>query len=176
MNKAFATALTGALLAGLALAAISGGATERTRSATLGDGTARAGGGGTVTYRGEFRGAGPDTVMKIRAIFRRGEAVAIKSMLYRGLPAECPVSMSDTISGGWDLVGVGVNDRRRFKVVGDDGEPPGMRSSLRFKGRFNRSFKRVRGRFQTTAYFPDEGPGLPEETCVSESKRYRAKR
>ncbi len=175
MKKAFVTALTGALLAGLALAAISGGASARTSSAALDDANARAGTrGGTFTYKGSFKQAGPDTVIKIKATTQRGEPVAIKSMSYRGLPASCTVSGDVPISGGWTLAGVGVNDRRKFRAVGDDGGAPGEQSSLRFKGKFNRSFQKVRGKFQTTSYFPPDNP--PEETCVSETKRYGAKR
>lgn len=175
MKKAFAAALSAALVGGLALAALSGGATLRTSSAMLDDGVASvAARATTITYKGKFRNAGPGTAIKIRARGQGGEPTAIKSMTYRKLPATCPESDSSTIDGGWTFTGVRVNDRRKFKVVGNDGRP--NPSSLKFTGRFSRNFNRVKGKFQTTSYFPDDGPGLPAETCVSETERYRAKR
>ena len=173
MRRAFVATLSATLVGGLILAAISGGATARVSDEISARGLSLQG----AQYKGEFKDAGPDTKIEIKAAIRRGEAKAIKKMIFVNLPADCPETKFDTISGGWTLAGVKVNNRRRFRAVGHDGNPPATRSSLRFTGRFNRAFSKVRGKFQTTSYFPATGPpdNLPAETCVGETKRYVAR-
>ena len=173
MKKAFAGALATALATGLALAGLSSGASERSRIATLDGadaGSARLGAQATDKYKGRFKGV-PNGKITIKAKTEGGEATKIKRMTYRNLPADCPVSGYPTISGGWTLAGVAVNDERKFRAVGESGDG---RSSLRFFGKFSADFDKVKGRFQTNAYFPPSNP--PEETCVSEMRRYVAKR
>ncbi len=186
MRNAFAATLGAALVAGMAWSALGAGAADRTSTATLSsadDAGARAGvRRETVTYRGAFKQSGKDTKVKIKVNLRNGEAKSVKSMKYEGMPAACPKSGFDEIGGGWTFRGgVPVNDRRRFRAVGDDGDEAHP-SSLRFRGRFSKNFKRVRGKFQTRAYFPETpNPGgnpdpLPEETCVGSVKPYGANR
>jgi hypothetical protein len=174
MRKTFAVALGAALAGALALAAFSVGATDRSRVATLdgGDGgQARLGvRGGTDKYKGRFKGV-PNGKIIIKAKTEGGVPTRIKKMSYRNLPAECPESGFPTISGSWTLAGVTVNDRRKFKA---DGESADGRSSLKFVGKFTADFDKVKGRFQTDSYFPPTDP--PEETCVSETRKYVAKR
>jgi hypothetical protein len=174
MRKAFGGALCAALIAGLALASTGGGTMARTSAATLDGNDARAAAAqrATTTYKGELKQAGPNTSIKIKAKVRNGQPKAITGVVYRGLPAACEVSPPpQRISGSWTLSGVKVNSRRKFKAVGDsqDGN-----SSLRFTGRFSTSFKKVRGKFQTTVLFGPDNP--PEETCVGQTKPYAAKR
>jgi len=175
MRKTFGGALCAALLGGLALAALSGGAT-RTSVATLDGADARAAAHratDTYTYKGSFKAAGPRATIKIKAKVQGGEVKAIKRMAYERLPAHCPVSVppNRTISGGWTFHGgLTVNAKRKFKVVGTDGRP--NPSSVRFSGRFSQGFSKVRGKFQTNSFFPSG----PRETCSSFIKRYGAKR
>jgi hypothetical protein len=172
MRKAFVAALSATVAAGLVWTAIGGGATMRVSEATLGDADARAAQRANRTFEGPFRGAGPDAQITVKAKIKRGKATSVKQVVYDTLPFDCAVSGAELLSGTWDLSGVRVNENRKFTAVGNDGGPPGERSSLRFKGKFNKKFKRVRGTFQTSVYFPPEDP--PEETCSSETTRYRA--
>ena len=171
MRKTFAVALSTALVGGMVLAALSGGATKRAATATLDSGAdARSAARAiTRTYRGKFLDAGPDTSFQVRATFAHGEATRVKSVRFRGLPADCEVSGDQIIRGSWTLAGARVNNQRRFRTAGDDGNNAHP-SSVRVSGRFNRRFTKIRGKFQTTLYFPPENP--PEETCVGETKRY----
>jgi hypothetical protein len=186
MRKKFAAALGAALVAGLAWSALGAGAADRRGSSTLSSaedaGARSAARRATATYKGAFKQSGKGTKIAIKVRVRNGEAKSVKSMTYQKLPAVCPESNFDEIGGGWTFRGgVPVNDQRRFSVVGNDGDEADP-SSLRFRGRFSKNFKRVRGKFQTRAYFPETpNPGgnpdpLPEETCVGAVKRYGATR
>jgi hypothetical protein len=173
MRKAFGGVVCAALAVGLVAAAASGGASARTSVDALDGADARAAAQrATDVWRGTLKRSGPGTKIVIRATVRRGKPRTINAVDYRGLPAACEASGDELISGGWTLEGVRVNNRRKFRAVGNDGGPPGMRSSLRFTGRFSANFNKVRGKFQTTVYFPKG----PEETCVGETKRYVATR
>jgi hypothetical protein len=176
MRKAFGGALCATLAGGLALAAISGGATRTSVAALDGaDGRAAAQQRATDTYKGKFKAAGRRATIKIKAKVKHGEAKAVREIIYSRLPANCPESGLPLIGGSWGLRGVRVNDQRKFKIVGESADG---RSSLRFSGKFSADFEKVRGRFQTDSYFPASGPpqNLPEETCTSFTKRYGAKR
>jgi hypothetical protein len=172
MKKTFATTLAVAVAGGMAFTGISSGAADRARVATL-DGAedhARLAAGATDKYKGRFKGVAGSKIV-IKAKTQGGVPTKIKRMSYVGLPADCPVSNFPTVSGGWTLAGVTVNARRKFKAVGESEDG---RSSLKFIGRFTEDFDKVKGRFQTTSYFPPSDP--PEETCVSETRKYVAKR
>jgi hypothetical protein len=173
MRKRFAVALSAALVGALAMSAMSVGATERSRVATLDGadaGNARLAAGATDKYKGRFKGVAGSKIV-IKAKTQGGVPTKIKRMSYKNLPADCPVSGFPTISGGWTLAGVTVNARRKFKAVGESEDG---RSSLKFVGKFTEDFDKVKGRFQTDSYFPPSDP--PEETCVSETRKYVAKR
>ena len=183
MRKTFAAALGAALVAGLAWSALGAGAADRTSTATLSgadDAGARAAARrATTAYIGAFKESGENTKITIKVRVKDGEAKAIRSMRYRRLPADCPKSEFDVIAGGWTFTpGVRVDAERRFNIVGNTDAPPEMRSTLRFRGKFSRSFKRVRGRLQTTAYFPKGDPPetYPEEICGTAPTRYGARR
>jgi hypothetical protein len=171
MRKAFVAALSATLAGGLIWTAIGGGATTRVSEAAFGDADARSAMRAARTYEGPFKNAG-DATISIKAKIKRGEATKVTRIAYEDLGFNCEVSGKGALSGEWTLAGVGVNDKRKFKAVGNDGGPPGQQSSLRFKGRFNKRFTKVRGTFQTTVYFPPENP--PEEHCTSTLKRYTA--
>ena len=171
MRKTFAVALSTALVGGMVLAALSGGATKRAATATLDSGAdARSAARAiTRTYRGRLLDSGPDTAFQLRAVIEHGEAKTVKSVRFMGLPADCEVSGDQVIRGSWTLAGAGVNDQRRFRTAGNDGNSAHP-SSVRVSGRFNRKLTKVRGKFQTKLYFPPSNP--PAETCVGETKRY----
>jgi hypothetical protein len=172
MKKAFVGVLGVVAAGGLSATAIGDMSTSRFSHDSAAGTADRAAKRATVTYVGPFKEAGPAARITIKATVKQGEATKVKSMQYRRLPASCPVSNSPTINGGWTLRGVTVNDQRKFRAVGSDGEP--NPSSLRFSGKFNERFTKVKGKFQTRSYFPPSDP--PEETCVSQTKRYSAKR
>ena len=175
MRRTFAVALSVALAGGLALAALGLGATDRSRIATLGGadaGSARLAGGASDKWKGRFKQADGAKII-IKAKTEGGVPTKIKKMAYRNLPADCPVSGVQPISGGWTLAGVFVGPDRKFKAKGDDGDPVNP-STLRFKGKFTPDYDKVKGRFQTSVYFGPDNP--PEETCTTEPKRYVAKR
>ena len=170
MRKAFGGALCAALAGGLALAATSAG-TERVAHTQSHDGPERAA-SATDSYRGAFKQAGPNTKVTVKVKTRNGEAKAVRSLSYRRLPATCDVSLGNVrIGDEWTFRGFKVNDRRRFSIVGEvvDG------STIDFTGRFSKTFKKVRGRFQSDVVFPPPGPP-PAQTCVTQNKAYSAKR
>ena len=173
MRKTVAIALSASLVGALAFAAFGAGAADRGRIATL-EGAdaaqARLAARASDRYKGRFRGAAGSKIT-IKAKTEGGEPTKIKRMSYRNLPANCPESEFPVINGGWTLTGVTVDADRKFKAVGESEDG---RSSLRFRGKFTADFDKVKGRFQTNSYFPPSDP--PEETCVSENKRYVAKR
>lgn len=172
MRKTFVATLAAALAGALVLSAISVGAADRSRVATLdgADASPRLAARAADRYKGRFKGV-PGSKITIKAKTKGGQPHKISRMDYVQLPASCPVSMATSVSGGWTLAGVRVGDDRKFKAVGqsDDGL-----SSLRFRGRFSADFDKVKGRFQTNSHFTPDDP--PEETCVSENRRYVAKR
>ena len=174
MKKTFVAALCVAIAGGLLVTAASGGATTRvahTKLGSAGDSAARK---ATRTYTGSFLDAGPNTEVILKASYRGGRARKVKSFQYEGIPADCDVTGENTLGGIWTLFGVKVNpETRKFKAVGDDGQP--NPSSINLKGQFNRRYTKVRGTFQTTLYFADDGVN-PEETCRSEKKDYVAKK
>lgn len=181
MRKTFAVALSAALVGALALAALSVGATDRSRVATsdVADASqARLAAGTTDTYKGRFKGASQgQSVIKIKAKVRNDEAVKIKSMRYAAL-MDCEKSGATVGRAGWRFGGgIRVRDNRKFRAGGDSIETP--TSNFAFKGRFSRDFKKVRGTFRTHQWFeaePDTDPPLPEEYCDLEPTRYVAKR
>ena len=183
MRKTFTAALGVALVAGLAWSALGAGAADRTSTATL-SGADAAGARAvarrvTTAYTGAFKRSGEDTKITIKVNVRDGKAKSIRSMRYRRLPADCPKSANNRINGGWRFTpGASVNAERRFKITGNDGAPPEMRSTLSFRGKFSRNFNRVRGKLQTTAYFPegDDPVKFPEEICGTAPTRYGARR
>jgi hypothetical protein len=174
VRRTFAIALSAALAGALALTSISVGAADRARVATLdgADPGARLAARASDKYKGRFKGV-PGSKIKIKAKTEGGVPTKIKKMSYVNLPASCPVSMATSIDGGWTLSGVTVGDNRKFNAIGDDGHPTNP-SSLRFKGKFTADYDKVKGRFQTNSYFGPDNP--PEETCVSENRKYVAKR
>ena len=169
MRKAFGGALCAALAGGLALAATSAG-TERVAHTQSHDGLERAA-RAIDSYRGAFKQAGPNTKVTIKVKTRNGEAKAVRSLTYRRLPATCDVSKNVRIADAWIFRGFKVNDRRRFSIVGEANDG----STINFSGRFSKTFKKVKGRFQSDIVFPPPGPP-PAQTCVTPNKPYSAKR
>ena len=101
MKKVFAAALAAALVGGLAAAALTVGASERTSSAHYGAGgddaaraVARRASG---TWEGKLKDSGPDTSIKIKSKTQGGEATELKSLRYKGLPADCEVTGKNTL-------------------------------------------------------------------------------
>jgi hypothetical protein len=175
MKKVFAGTLAVALTGGLAMAALTVGASDRTSSAHYGaggDDAARAVARRAAdTWQGKLKNSGPDTRVKIKFKTRGGDPVELKALRYKGLPADCEVTGKTTLRANPTFDNVFVNSRRKFRIRGesDDGS-----ASIKFTGKFSRSFKKVKGKLQNTITFGPDDP--PEETCVSETKPYVAKR
>ena len=77
----------------------------------------------------------------------------------------------NTLAANPTFSNVFVNNRRKFRIVGESADGS---ASIKFTGKFNRSFKKVKGKLQNTITFGPDNP--PEETCVGETKPYVAKR
>lgn len=119
------------------------------------------------TFKGHFKNAGGAKI-EIKARGRDGEIRRVMRVNYFNLPGSCTVTGAAQLSGSWIFTGgIAVNDERRFRVRNNNGEDPP--SSVRFRGRFSKNFKRVRGSFQTTLRFD-------EETCRTPRTRYVARR
>jgi hypothetical protein len=172
MKKAFAVALAGVLAGGLVTAASGGAVTTRTAVSTFGDDAARVAARATKTYRGSFKNAGGPSRITINAGYRGGEARTVKSMEYNVL-MDCQISGQVRGASGWRFRGVRVKPDRRFSVRGGNGQDP--ESTLVFKGRFTRSFQKVRGTFKTHQWF-EKDPPLPAEYCNLPPTDYVARR
>lgn len=172
MRKILGGALGAVLIGALAFAAISWGAAPRASVATVDGADPRAAAPrATDTYRGKFKQAGPRAKIKIEAKRRNGEARSVKALTYGRLPATCEESGPQLVSDGWRFRGFKVDDRRRFSIVGQAADG----STINFTGRFSKSFNKVKGRFQSDIEFAAPDP-KPEETCVTQTKAYGAKR
>jgi hypothetical protein len=175
MRKLFAGGVAVALIGGLAAAAVSVGASDRASSAHFsgaGDDATRAvARRASGTWTGELKRSGPDTSVKIKFRTQGGDPVELKSLRYKGLPANCEVTGKTTLSANPTFSNVFVNSRRKFKIQGQSTDGS---ARIKFTGKFNRSYKKVRGKLQNTITFGPDDP--PVETCVGETKPYVAKR
>jgi hypothetical protein len=175
MRKVFAGGVALALIAGLAAAAISVGASDRSGSAHYGaggdDATRAVARRAAATWTGKLKNSGPDTSVKIKFKTKGGDPVELKSLRYEGLPANCEVTGKTTLSANPTFSNVFVNNRRKFKIQGQSTDGS---ARIKFTGKFSRSYKKVRGKLQNTITFGPDDP--PEETCVGETRPYVAKR
>jgi hypothetical protein len=176
MKKLFSAALAATLVGGLTAAALGIGAADRTSSGaaygSAGDDTSRAvARRAAATWTGKLKDSGPDTSVKVKFKTRGGEPRELKALRYKGLPAQCDVTGENTLSSNPTFSNVFVNNRRKFRIVAqsDDGD-----ASIKFNGKFSRSFKKVKGKLQETITFGPDNP--PAETCVGDRKPYVAKR
>ncbi len=161
MRKTFAVALAAATAGGLAVA---GGAVGGSLAADAAAKAVRA----TDSYTGAFKRVGPNARVTIKVRTRNGEAKSIRSVRYRRLPAICEVSGERLVNDGWRFTRFRVNPQRRFSIAGQakDG------STITFTGRFSKSFKKVKGRFQSSVEFPEP----EQETCQTVNAAYAARR
>ena len=181
MKKAFGAALAAAVAGGLTFAALGTGAIERVHTtASQSDGMARGvaatarGFRPVKTFDGRFKENGPNTFILIKARFKQGEATKVTRMRYRA-NMDCTTSGETPGEAGWVFHGATVNDERKFKIRGNNGQVP--QSTLLFKGKFSPSFKRVTGIFKTHQWFEaQKNPPLPAEYCNLPRTRYSASR
>jgi hypothetical protein len=175
MRKVFAGGVAAALIGGLAAASLSVGAPDRTSATHYGtggdDATRAVARRASATWEGTLKRSGPDTSVKIKFRTKGGDPVELKSLRYVGLPATCPESGSKSLSANPTFSNVFVNNRRKFKIQGESTDGS---AKIKFTGKFNRSYKKVRGKLQNTITFGPDDP--PEETCVGKTRPYVAKR
>ena len=132
----------------------------------------------TGTWNGEFKPPiQQGSRVQIKAKVRRGKVKSVKRFAYLAL-MQCDMSGETPGRTAWAFGrrGIKVKPNRKFSVSGQSVDTPP--SNLTLKGRFSRSYNKVRGTFRTHQWFPaeTEPEPLPAEYCDLPPTKFVAKR